>query len=87
MKDNDVNGNTKIKIISSYDKVLCLDLCSSKSNNKILDKEIMELIEKRTIAKKNKNFEEADRIRDDLLSRGIKLIDTREGTNYEFIKD
>ena len=29
----------------------------------------------------------ADEIRDNLLKEGIKLIDTREGTIYEIIKD
>jgi len=44
---------------------------------------IRELIEARTAAKKAKNFAEADRIRDELLARGVTLIDTREGTKFE----
>ena len=47
----------------------------------------MSLIEERKEAKKNKDFAKADQIRDDLLVRGIRLIDTREGTTYEMIKD
>ena len=47
----------------------------------------MNLIEERKEAKKNKDFAKADQIRDDLLARGIKLIDTREGTTYEIVKD
>ena len=88
LKDNNVNGTTKLSIIKEFDKVLALDLCDS--NTKIpteLDNEIRVLINKRTEAKKNKNFEEADRIRNHLLEKGIKLIDTRDGTSYEFIKD
>ncbi len=38
-------------------------------------------------AKKNRDFVKADSIRDELLSRNIKLIDTRDGTKYEFVKD
>ena len=38
-------------------------------------------------AKKNKDFALADQIRDELLERNIKLIDTREGTKFEIIKD
>ena len=87
LKDNEVNGNTKIKIINEYDKVLSLDLCNRETDNNELDSDTMELIEKRTQAKRDKNFAEADKIRDDLLSRGIRLIDTREGTSYEIIKD
>ena len=36
-------------------------------------------------AKKNKDFELADSIRNDLLSKGIELLDTREGTTYRII--
>ena len=46
---------------------------------------VINLINKRNEFKKNKEFANADKIRDELLSRGIKLIDTREGTSYEFI--
>jgi cysteinyl-tRNA synthetase len=46
------------------------------------DAEIRALIELRAAAKKAKNFAEADRIRDDLKSRGIVLIDTPQGTTY-----
>ncbi len=53
----------------------------------VLDSEIEDLIAKRTEARKNKDFATADKIRDELLSEGIKLIDTREGTTYELIKD
>ena len=35
-----------------------------------------------TEAKKNKNFAEADRIRGELASKGVTLLDTREGTKW-----
>jgi len=43
----------------------------------------MDKIEERKEAKKNKNFELADKIRNDLAEEGIILIDTREGTVYK----
>ena len=36
----------------------------------------------RADARKAKNFAEADRIRDDLLDKGIILDDSREGTTW-----
>ena len=87
LKDNSVNGNTKIELLKKFDAVLSLDLCNYSSKNVALDSEIMKLIEKRSLAKKNRNYEEADDIRNLLLQKGIKLIDTRDGTSYEFIKD
>ncbi|TAE55447.1 MAG: cysteine--tRNA ligase [Nostocales cyanobacterium] len=44
------------------------------------DAEIEELIQKRQEARKAKNFAESDRIRDELLAKGIALTDTKDGT-------
>ena len=44
---------------------------------------IQGLIQQRAAAKAGKNFAEADRIRQDLLSRGIVLKDTPAGTTWE----
>ena len=65
--------------------MLSLDLIQEK---KMVSNEafILEQIEKRANAKKNKDFSLADAIRDDLLKQGIRLIDSREGTTYEVIE-
>ena len=44
-----------------------------------VSQEILELVNQRTEAKKNKDFKTADAIRDQLKSMGITLIDTKEG--------
>jgi cysteinyl-tRNA synthetase len=49
---------------------------------KYSDDHIDELIEKRTRAKKEKNWPEADRIRDELKSAGIILEDGPQGTTW-----
>ena len=85
LKDNELNGATKLELIKSFDKVLGLDLIPEEQTSE-LDTEIKSLIEKRAQAKKNKDFALADSIRDDLLSKGIELVDTREGTTYRIIK-
>ena len=77
----DTPDKTKKELIKKFDEVLSLDLL--KDDIMDLDEEILHLIEQRNIAKKNKNYEEADKIRDDLLARGIKLIDGRSGTTYQ----
>ena len=43
------------------------------------------LIERRTRAKKAKNFAEADRIRSDLLTQGVLLKDSADGTTWEAV--
>ena len=49
----------------------------------LLDEEISQQIEARLAARRRKDFAEADRIRDWLLSKGILLEDTREGTRWK----
>ncbi len=88
----DINDDTKLKLISSFDTVLSLDLLKTDEANSTndLDKELLkhieEKIEERKQAKQNKNFELADKIRDELLNEGIIIKDTREGVTYEVIK-
>ncbi len=49
-------------------------------------REIEEAIAARTAAKREKNYAEADRIRADLLARGVVLEDTAQGTKYKITK-
>ena len=44
------------------------------------DPRIDELVSARTAAKKNRDFAEADRIRDELAAEGIALEDSASGT-------
>ena len=78
-----ISDKTKRYLISKFDEVLSLNLL--KKDVIDVDDEIVSLIEKRNIAKANKNYAEADKIRDYLLSKGIKLIDSREGTTFQKI--
>ena len=84
LKDS-VNDSTKLSLIKAWDTVLSLDLLEDESIEVNLDNEILEKIELRNKAKLEKNYELADKIREELLKDGIKLIDGRDGTTYEFI--
>lgn len=87
LKDDELTDGTKFKIIEKFDEVLSLDLtvCEDVNISKELESEILTKINERKIAKENKEFAVADSIRDELLAKGIKLIDTRDGTTYELI--
>ena len=78
---SDINDYTKIKLIEKFDKVLSLDLL--KEDNVEVPEEVIELVEERNQYKKEKNFEEADKVRDKITSLGYKILDTREGTKIE----
>ena len=53
-----------------------------ENNNAKLDQTLQVLIDLRNQARKSKNFELSDQIRDRLLAEGIELKDGREGTSY-----
>ena len=87
LKDTEVNDCTKRELVKMFDSVLSLDLLVEENTSIDLDLKsyINDMIEKRNNYKKNKNFSEADRIRDELKSKGILIKDTREGTLYEIV--
>ena len=63
-----------------YDVLGLQDL--EESDSEKLDGAMRILIDLRNQARKAKNFELSDEIRDKLLSEGIELKDSREGTSY-----
>lgn len=84
---SDLTSAQKRYLISEFDKVLFLNLeCSySLEVDKELAKYIEDKIDERNLAKKDKNFALADQIRDELLEKNIRLIDSRDGTKYEIV--
>ena len=48
----------------------------------VLDSDIEALIEKRQLARQNRDFATADKIRDELAEKGIKLLDTKDGVRW-----
>jgi cysteinyl-tRNA synthetase len=47
-----------------------------------LDADIEKLIEERLEARRNRDFERSDEIRDELVAKGILLEDTAQGTRW-----
>ncbi len=87
IKDDNLNGTTKKELIKKFDKVLSLDLISNDKVEVLDNKDyILNKIKEREDFKKNKDYASADRIRNELLKEGIKLIDTKEGTTYRVEK-
>ncbi len=89
LKAENLNNNEKIKLVEDFDSVLSLDLLKENTEEKNVHDEmaeyIEEMIQKRQEAKKNKNYQLADAIRDELLEKGIMLEDTRQGVNWKKI--
>jgi cysteinyl-tRNA synthetase len=82
VKRKDVNG--KIKTIQEMDKVFGLDLLK-KEKKILIPKEVIELVNKRQEARKNKHFHMADVLRDKIKLLGYKVDDSEEGVKISKI--
>ena len=96
------SGKTKLALVADFDKVLGIGLMEARAKALEAKKEektedipdvtpemlayINEMIEARRLAKSEKNYAEADRIKAELIEKGITLIDTREGTKFTVTK-
>ena len=86
LKDEELSDFTKLYLIDDFDKVLSLSLIEEpKEVSEELEELILAKIEERNNAKKSKDFVLADKIRDELFEKGVKLIDSKDGTTYELI--
>ncbi len=87
--NQEVNEETGANVLKLYIEKLSM-LCGIlgiivEKEEKLLDEEIERMIDERQRARKNKDFKRADEIRDELLSKGIQLLDTREGVKYKWL--
>lgn len=80
LRDEDLSPPDRYATLLDMDRVLGLGVESMEERTAELDAETEDLVRRRDEARKSRNFAEADRIRDELLSRGIVLEDTPEGT-------
>jgi len=78
-----VGANNRDQILALFsDANLVFDVFQI-AEQRLEDEEILQLIEERLQARRNRNFKQADEIRDALSRRGIALEDTKEGTRWK----
>ena len=75
------------KLIEKFDEVLGLDLKNYKKYQTKVDvpEEVQKLVEKRTLARKEKNWAESDKLRDEIKNLGYSVKDTANGVEIEKI--
>ncbi len=90
MLKEDMSDATKYALAEDFDRVLSLDLTTAYAQRQAengvdeeLEAYVLEKIEERREAKKEKDFARADAIRAELLEKGIVLEDTREGVKWK----
>jgi cysteinyl-tRNA synthetase len=76
---SEIDGAKVLATIDNFNTVLGF----MKREEAVLDSEIEDMIQKRIDARKNKDYTLSDKIRDDLLAKGIILEDTPQGTKWK----
>ena len=82
------NAATKLALIAKFDEVLGLDLIANAkelaenagSASADIPAEVLDLVEQRKAARKDKNFALADELRDKIAALGYEVKETRQGT-------
>ncbi len=81
--DENISAKIKINTIAKFDEVFGLSLIEkaleTKKISENIPKELLVLAEERDIAKKNKNWTDADQIRKKIIDLGYTIQDTAQG--------
>ena len=84
----DISDATKRYLMDDFDRVFSLDLTAPAEEDQA-DDELTAFVEEklaqRQAARKEKDFAQADAIRQELLEKGVEIKDTREGTVWKLI--
>ena len=79
----DEEAENKINTIKKMDEVLGLDLLKQEKIK--VPREVKEFAKQREIARKNKDWEKSDELRDKIANLGFKVNDTKEGWEIEIL--
>lgn len=77
----DENAQGKYKTVQKMDEIFGLDLL--KKEEQEIPKAIMKIAKSRSDARNNKDWAKSDELRDELLKKGWKVNDTKEGYELE----
>jgi cysteinyl-tRNA synthetase len=81
LNDKELKGEQKLAALYEMDRILGLDLAKEfKEEEVAIPQEILDLVEERRLAKGEKNYSRADKLRDIVEKAGFRLKDTPEGT-------
>lgn len=77
--NDSISSETKLRLAESFDSVLGLKLL--KEDEFDVSEDVKELAEKRWKAKAEKNFEESDKLREQIKEKGFEVLDSKD--SYE----
>lgn len=83
-KDELISGATKLACFVSVDEIYGLDIAKAPKAKVEATPEILDLLEKRKLARETKDFAASDSLRDQLLKLGISIKDSPAGQEWDW---
>ena len=84
MKTERLGSKQKLELIKKFDKILGLDLDKIKQDK--TPTELKELLKQREKSRKDKDWSKADKLRDEIKSKGYIIEDSTKGPRLKRIK-
>jgi cysteinyl-tRNA synthetase len=84
-KDELISGATKLACFVSVDEIYGLEIARAPKVKAEATPEILDLLEKRKLARETKDFPASDNLRDQLLKLGISIKDSPAGQEWDWI--
>lgn len=75
MEEANMESKTRLALLESFDDVLGIGVRDMKEKKVVIPKDVLDLLEERQKARKNKMFAEADAIRDKIKAKGYVIED------------
>ena len=75
VRSTEIGSKEKLELLFDFDKVLGLKLAEIEGENKELPPEILDMVNERDEARRQRDFKRADMLRDKLKAKGIVLED------------
>lgn len=87
MKDDGLDADQRYALLKDFDRVLGLGVDAMEIKKERVDApaEVLELLAKRNEYRKQKDWSNADQMRNEIASRGYKIVDTKDGSFVEKI--
>lgn len=83
LNNEDANDDLKYSVLLDFDEVLGLGIENFEKETLEISENDRILLKKRNDARKNKDFDTADKIRDEFRKRGFKIIDQKDESYLE----
>lgn len=83
LKDQNISNTEKLELLRDFDTILGFDVDDFRAP--VLSDAHMAMIREREIVRKNKDWQKADAMRDQLLKDGICIKDTKDGTEWYLV--